>query len=94
MNHLGRRTLLFIITLITAFLILFSYFFSGSRADRITSNEEYIKSLQEASRGKQLAGQQYLQSDTKINGEQIQQEQPSNLMEEIIFQIKAVFRVR
>lgn len=93
MSHLGRRTLMFIIVLIVTFLILFSYIFSNSRADRLTSNEEYIKSLQEASRGKQLAGQQPIPTVSPTKEESTQQK-PSNLLEEIIFQIKAVFRVR
>lgn len=93
MSHLRRRTLILILVLIVTFLILFSYIFSNSRADRLTSNEEYIKSLQEASRGKQLAGQQPLPSVSQIP-DPIQQEQPTNLIEEIIFQIKALFKVR
>ncbi len=93
MAHLGRRTLIFIIVLIVTFLILFSYIFSNSRADRLTSDEEYIKSLQEASRGKQLAGQQPLPSISPAK-EKTFQDKPTNLWEEIIFQLKAVFRAR
>lgn len=93
MSHLGKRTLMFIIVLTVTFLILFSYIFSNSRADRLTSNEEYIKSLQEASRGKQLAGQQQRPAVSGVP-EQNNEEQPSNLFEEIIFQIKALFKER
>lgn len=92
MSNLGKRTLIFIIVLIAACLILFSYFFSGSRADRLTSDDEYIKSLQEASRGKQLAGQQPLPTVSPTKEET--SHDPSNLWEEIIFQLKAVFTVR
>ncbi|QQS43633.1 hypothetical protein IPM65_05805 [Candidatus Roizmanbacteria bacterium] len=93
MAHLGRRTLLFIIVLIATFLILFSYIFSNSRAGRITSDEEYVQSLQEASRGKQLAGQKPFPSQS-TDSERIQQDQPSNLIEEIIFQLRALFTAR
>ena len=90
MNHLGRKTILFIMVLLVSTLVLFSYIFARSRADSLISNEEYIKSLQEASRGKQLAGQPSNLKDS----EQIQENQPTNIIEEIIFQIKAVFKVR
>lgn len=93
MTHIGRRTLVFILILIVTILILFSYMFTNSRADRITSNEEYIKSLKEASRGKQLAGQQPFPTVSSIP-EPIEQKRSSNLIEEIIAQIKELFRVR
>lgn len=51
-----KRSLLFLIIVLVGGLILFSYFFSGSRAGRLVSNEEYLASLREASRGKKIAG--------------------------------------
>lgn len=94
MVYVTKRFIIFILILITGFLILFSYFFTGSRADRLTSNEEYIKSLEEASRGKQLAGQQPLPMLSPTQATETEQAQPNNLFEELIFQIKALFKAR
>lgn len=77
MSPVGRKTLILITVLIATFLILFSYFFSSSRADRLTSNEEYIKSLQEASRGKKLAGEQPVAVDSLNSQPELQLIEPS-----------------
>jgi|GEM_PF-2952861 len=89
MKNLSKRVLLFFIVLIIGLVILFSYFFASTRAGRITSNAEYIKSLEEASRGKRLPGTETADS----NREQVNaaESEPKNLFEEIILQIKALF---
>src|SRR5690606_18783790 len=92
MHHLTRRFLIFIIILIGMFIILFSYFFMNSRAGSLTTNEKYMQSLQEASRGKKLAGNQT--SSTLHEQPATYNTQPSNLFEELIFQIKALFKVQ
>lgn len=80
-------------------IFLFSYFFANSRAGRITSNEEYIESLKEASRGKRLAGNTEIDgSTTEIGRDSTEMGedsfQPRNLFEELWFQVRAVFNVR
>lgn len=81
-------------------IFLFSYFFANSRAGRITSNEEYIESLKEASRGRKLAGKAEIPEENmenerdRVELDENSISQPNNLFEELWFQLKAVFNVR
>jgi len=51
-----RRIFLLIIFSFIIFLTLTSYFFQRSRAERITSNKEYLQTLQELSKRRNLPG--------------------------------------
>lgn len=86
------KILMFLFVFIAFIFILFSYFFSGSRAGTLTSNEEYMNSIRALSRNKELPGEE--KNEIQPNKEtQNQAEEPKNIMEELILKIKNIFRI-
>ena len=56
MNTILKRVIMFLIVVIIFAGLLLNYIYRSSKADRITTNEEYLEQLKNASAGKNLPG--------------------------------------
>jgi len=97
MKHFAKRIILLLVVMVIGGIVLLSYFYSGSRAGRLVSNKEYLESLRDASRGRNLVGNNDFiptdQSSTLDSEESIQNQNPQNLFELLLFQLKALFKL-
>ena len=56
MNTILKRLIMFLIVVTIFTGLLLNYIYRSSKADRITTNEEYLEQLKNASAGKNLPG--------------------------------------